>query len=105
MPTLKLDEFTVETDDEGYLLDHHAWTLNLAQALGQREGVPLLTDRHLQVIHYLRKVFAVRGETPNVYQVSQESGVGTQELYALFPGAPVKKAARIAGVKKPTSCV
>ena len=31
--------------------------------------------------------------------------VDVKEFYGLFPGAPLKKATKIAGVPKPTSCI
>lgn len=105
MPALTIGPFTVEVDDGGNLSDSAAWSLGLAEALATREGISPLTDRHHAVLRYLRREYEAHGRTPNVYEVARESGVGAQELYALFPGGPVKKAARIAGVPKPCSCV
>jgi tRNA 2-thiouridine synthesizing protein E len=31
--------------------------------------------------------------------------ISTKELYEIFPGGPAKKAAKIAGMKKPAGCV
>ena len=38
-------------------------------------------------------------------KLKNESGVGTKELYKLFPKGPAKKAALIAGLGKPHGCI
>ena len=38
-------------------------------------------------------------------RMNKVGGIPTKELYALFPDGPIKKAAKIAGFPKPTSCV
>ena len=53
----------------------------------------------------MRQEFAEKGTAPSVRRLTKQSGVPTKELYALFPGGPAKKAARIAGVPKPQGCV
>ncbi|NOZ83703.1 MAG: TusE/DsrC/DsvC family sulfur relay protein, partial [Epsilonproteobacteria bacterium] len=38
-------------------------------------------------------------------RLGKESGVPIKELYKLFPKGPAKKAAKIAGIKKPVGCI
>ena len=57
------------------------------------------------VINFMRKEFEANGKVPSLRKVKNESGVGTKELYGLFPKGPAKKAARIAGLGKPEGCI
>ena len=41
----------------------------------------------------------------SIRRLTKESGVPTKELYELFPKGPAKKAAKIAGIPKPTGCI
>ena len=95
---------TLDVDDDGYLTNPAQWNRDIAAAIARREYVEL-TDRHLVVIDYLRRQFTATGKTPGIFKVTKESGVNAKELYALFPGGPLLKAAKIAGVGKPEGCV
>ena len=44
-------------------------------------------------------------DAPSIRRLTKESGVPTKELYQLFPKGPAKKAAKIAGLPKPTGCI
>jgi dissimilatory sulfite reductase related protein len=96
---------TLDFDAEGFMTDYKQWDLEVAKVLAAEEGIGALTDRHLAVVNYMRKEFETKGEGPSIRRLTKESGVPTKELYELFPGGPAKKAARIAGIKKPHGCV
>jgi tRNA 2-thiouridine synthesizing protein E len=53
----------------------------------------------------MRSVFEKEGDAPSIRRLTKESGVDTKTLYALFPKGPAKRAAKIAGLPKPTGCV
>jgi tRNA 2-thiouridine synthesizing protein E len=53
----------------------------------------------------MRKEFETNGQAPSLRKLKNESGVGTKELYQLFPKGPAKKAALIAGLGKPQGCI
>lgn len=92
-------------DTEGYLTDSTAWNRDLAKKLAEEEGIDELTDRHWEVINFMRKEYAERGEVPTIRRLKKTGGIPTKELYALFPNGPAKKAARIAGLPKPKGCI
>jgi tRNA 2-thiouridine synthesizing protein E len=96
---------TVEVDDEGFFLDPDAWSDDMAPELAAHEGIDPLTDRHWQVIRFMRKEYAEKGAGPTVRVLGKTSGVTVKELYALFPKGPAKTAAKIAGIPKPRGCV
>ncbi len=104
MPIVTLANTQVEVDEEGYLVDAHAWTPDIAQAIAQQEGLSL-TDRHWTVINFARADFEASGKSPTLRRISKQSGVDTKELYSLFPKGPGKLVARIAGLRKPEGCV
>jgi len=56
-------------------------------------------------INFLRKEYAESKTIPALRKVGKRSGVDVKGLYRLFPDGPVKKAAYIAGLPKPRSCV
>ena len=95
----------IDVDAEGFLTNSREWDLEIAKVLATEEGIPALNDRHLVVLDFMRKEFAAKGDGPSIRRLTKESGVPTKELYELFPGGPAKKAAKIAGIKKPHGCI
>jgi TusE/DsrC/DsvC family sulfur relay protein len=104
MPVTSIAGRDVHVDAEGFLTRYDEWTSELAEQLAVQIGIDL-TDAHRKVIAFLRDDYAVQGETATLRRVSTLSGVGTKELFALFPKKPAKKMAYIAGLPKPHGCV
>lgn len=96
---------TLAIDADGNLVNISDWNEEIAAELAKEEGIEILTDKHWQVINYMRKVYSETGDSPSIRKLTKESGVDTKELYALFPKGPAKKAARIAGLPKPKGCI
>ncbi len=96
---------SIDVDAEGFLTNYKDWDLEVAKVLAAEEGIPALTDRHLAVVNFMRQEFAAKGDGPSIRRLTKESGVPTKELYELFPSGPAKKAAKIAGIKKPHGCI
>jgi len=105
MSTLTIAGAPVDADAEGFLTNPGQWTEAMAPEIAAAAGIPELTDRHWQVIRYMRDAYARTGSSPNVRLLGKASGVPVKELYALFPKGPAKLAARIAGVPKPRGCI
>lgn len=95
----------LELDDDGHLKNLSDWNEEIAKVLAKEEGIEQLTERHWLVLNYMRKEFQQKGDAPSIRKLTKESGVDTKELYALFPKGPAKKAAKIAGLPKPTGCI
>ena len=91
-------------DSEGFLADSAAWTQDFAREVAQAQGITL-TDRHWTVLNFMRDEYAQTKSTPNIRRITIGAGVPTKELFQLFPRAPAKTAARIAGLPKPVGCV
>ncbi len=105
MPTTTVCGVDLEVDAEGFLQDPSQWTPAIAESLAADAGIPALTERHWQVLHFLRDRFLSTGEAPSIRSLGKESGVPVKELYALFPKGPAKLAARICGIPKPHGCI
>lgn len=77
----------------------------MARDLAAQEGIPELTPQHWVIINFIRKVFQKEVDAPSIRRLTKESGVDTKRLYQLFPKGPAKRAAKIAGLPKPKSCI
>jgi dissimilatory sulfite reductase related protein len=95
----------VSVDAEGFLTDPAQWTEELALRIAAENGVQELTDRHWQVVRFMRDRFLTTGSAPTIRALGKESGVPVKELYALFPKGPAKLAAKIGGIPKPRGCI
>ena len=95
---------SVDVNEEGYLTDMSQWTPEIATAIATEEGIAPLTDGHLKVIHYLREQQA-KGAALTIRSMGKSGVVTTKELYDLFPGGPLKKSSKIAGIPKPVGCI
>jgi dissimilatory sulfite reductase related protein len=94
---------TVEVTEEGYLVNKEDWSKELAAELAKEDGIEL-TDKHYEVLDYLRKEQAT-GATLTIRKVGKSGIVDIKGLYQLFPGGPLKLSSKYAGIPKPASCV
>ena len=94
-----------QLNEEGFFVDPTEWTEEMAPLLAADAGIDPLTDRHWQVIRFMRKEYFDKGTGPTVRVLGKTSGVSIKELYQLFPKGPAKTAARIAGIPKPRGCI
>lgn len=95
----------VTVNDEGFLEDPSQWSEEMAVEIARSEGIDELTDRHWQVIRFMRSQYEEKGAGPSVRILGKTSGVPVKELYQLFPKGPAKVAAKIAGIPKPRGCI
>ena len=95
----------VEVDPEGFLADPAQWSPAMAADIAAANGIPELTDRHWQVVDFMRKTYLDTGSAPSIRTLGKVSGVPIKELYQLFPKGPAKLAAKIAGIPKPRGCM
>jgi TusE/DsrC/DsvC family sulfur relay protein len=104
MPTTTYAGREVAVNDEGFLTDPAQWSEDMAPQIARQEGIEL-TDRHWQVIKFMRHEYEAKGTGPTVRVLGKTSGVSIKELYQLFPKGPAKTAAKIAGIPKPRGCI
>lgn len=95
---------TVDVNEEGYLTNMSQWNEQIAAAIAAGEGIGPLTEAHLRVVRYLREQQAA-GAALTIRSMGKSGVVTTKELYDLFPGGPLKKSSKIAGIPKPVGCI
>ncbi|EKD30916.1 MAG: hypothetical protein ACD_77C00449G0006 [uncultured bacterium] len=93
----------VDVNEEGYFTNSQQWTKEIAAAVAKEEGIDL-TEKHFAVLEYLRNKNNA-GDALTIRSIGKSGIVDIKDFYALFPGAPLKKASKIAGIPKPTGCI
>ena len=94
----------LDTDDQGYLLEPDFGD-EVVQVIAAAEGLTL-TERHWQVVNYLRDEYREHGHTPNFRNMLKGlaellPGCDSKALYDLFPTGPAKQGAKVAGLPQP----
>ncbi len=94
----------VNVDEEGFMTVYDEWSEDIGTALAANIGIDM-TEKHWDVIKFLRDDFASEGETATLRRVATVGGISTKELFQLFPKKPAKKMSYVAGLPKPKGCV
>ena len=105
MTTQTIAGQAIDVDDEGFLADPGQWTREVGAEIARDNGIPELSDRHWQVVDFMRERYLTEGAAPSIRTLGKASGVPVKELYALFPKGPAKLAAKIGGIPKPRGCI
>jgi len=103
--SLEVDGVTIETNANGYLVNLSDWSEKVAETIAAKEGITL-TQRHWDLIHYLRDEFINHNENqPNtrtivkaMQQLWEDRSVDAKTVYDLFPLDPSKQGGRISGL-------
>jgi dissimilatory sulfite reductase related protein len=95
----------VELNDEGFFVVPEQWSEAIGVEIAKQSGIDPMTDRHWQVVRYMRQQYLDHGTAPSIRTLGKASGVSVKELYQLFPKGPAKLAAKIAGIPKPRGCI
>ncbi|MGO1296143.1 MAG: TusE/DsrC/DsvC family sulfur relay protein [Vibrio sp.] len=101
----------IETDAEGYLLDHTQWEEDMIAVLAAHEGIDL-TEDHKEVIYFVRNFYEEFNTSPAIRMLvkAMEKEYGKEKgnskyLFKLFPEGPAKQATKLAGLPKPAKCL
>lgn len=105
MPTADIAGVTVDVNEEGYMTDSGQWNKAIGEAIAADLGIAPMTERHWALVEFLQKDYAAQGQMPTIRRVKNAGGIPIKELYELYPGGPLKKASKIAGLPKPASCI
>lgn len=105
---LEVDGKTIETTENGYLVNAEDWTDAVGQAIADDEGIAM-TDKHWDIVHYLRdEHYNNAGNEPNERTILKDMAKkwGTKptskDMYTMFPGMPSKQGRKIAGLPQST---
>lgn len=94
---------TLETDlgidDLGFLKDFRRWDERFVHVVADEWDLPDgLTEKHWQVIRYLRDHYTATGNVPTVFETCKANELGLAELRRLFPAGYRRGACRAAGL-------
>ncbi len=108
---LRVDGQSLDTTDDGFLLDRSAWTPAVAEVMATQDEIELSAE-HWEIIEFVRAYYAAHSIVPIMRilakaiarELGEEKGK-TRYLYALYSEGPVRQASRYAGLPKPPSCI
>ena len=100
-----IDGREIATTDTGFLENLEDWSTELAELIAAEDELAL-TERHWDVLHYLRDEYVNNaGNQPNTRTLVKamsktwgDKSINAKTLYDLFPGDPSKQGGRIAGL-------
>ncbi|MBF0251186.1 MAG: TusE/DsrC/DsvC family sulfur relay protein [Alphaproteobacteria bacterium] len=95
----------LDKTEKGYLVNMDDWNEAVAQEIADAENLGQLTDKHWDLIKYLRDEYINNNANqPNERNMCKALGdvwgskPSTKDLYDLFPMQPSKQATKIAGL-------
>ncbi len=91
-------------DSEGFFNDFIDWTEEIFTVLAGESGLTELSEKHWQVVRFLRKFYAGHGRAPLNSQLKKGAETSLLELEAMFPGGIKNGARRLAGLPNPKTC-
>lgn len=98
---------TLETDEEGFLLDPGEWNETVAAHIAVGEKLEL-TPARWEIVRYVREHFETRGTVPEARTLLKmlnerhgKTAATRKYLYDLFPYGYGQQACKIAGMRMP----
>lgn len=97
---------TIETTENGYLVDQGQWNEDVAKVIAEAENVTL-SEKAWDIVNYLRdEYFNNGGNQPNERHMVKHfkevwtdlASVDAKSLYEHFPKGPAKQASKVAGL-------
>ncbi len=95
--TLLTEEFKLTP--RGFLVDFDQWNERFAHLIIREWQLTQgLTERHLEIIDYLRSFYARTNNIPTIIETCRENDLDLEEFRELFPDGYRRGACRIAGL-------
>jgi len=87
------------TNAAGYLVDSAEWNEEFAVHKWEETKMPTpLTEKHWQLIYYLRGRFEKTGKIPTIYEICEENNIDIENFGELFPDGYHRGAVKVAGL-------
>jgi tRNA 2-thiouridine synthesizing protein E len=93
------DKKTYEVNVRGFLINPQEWDKKFATYKANEMKMPKLTDKHWQVINFLRESFEKNNLVPTVYETCEATGIGLEEFQLLFPDGYHRGAVKVSGLR------
>ena len=94
----------VAFDDEGFFESFDDWSEDVFEELARASGLTPVSERHRQVVRFLREYYAYNGRAPLNNELRKGTGMSLLELDDLFPEGIKMGARRLAGLPNPKTC-
>jgi tRNA 2-thiouridine synthesizing protein E len=95
-----LPEKTYQVDVRGFLVNPDEWDEQFATFKAHEMKIPeKMTDRHWQIIHFLRDQFQTNGMVPTVYETCQAHDLEIEDFQQLFPDGYHRGVVKLAGLR------
>ncbi len=101
---------SVETNEQGYLLNLGDWSEDFTETVAKNDGVDLYND-HWELILYVREYYEENQVCPTMHKVVRELGKKNtnfhnqkeyeKHIYSLFPRDPMHEVCKLAGLPMP----
>lgn len=108
---LHINDKTITTTDEGYLINSHDWDIEVAHHLAQLEGIEL-NATNLHIVQFCRDFYLNFKRLPPIRVVVKElknhfsdDVANSVYLQTTFPPSPARQIAKLAGLPKPSRCM
>lgn len=99
MKSVIFNDCTYTLDQYGFLDPPDQWDENFAEGMARTLGVsPELTERHWQVVYYLRSKFVDEKTVPVLVTACAQNKMRLSEMRSLFPTGYHRGACKIAGI-------
>lgn len=95
----ELFEKIYEVNVHGFLINPLQWDRQFALFKAYDMKMPKLTDKHWQIIYFLRKNFEENNLVATVYDTCEAHGLTIEDLEKLFPDGYHRGAVKIAGLR------
>ncbi len=93
------EEKTYTVDIRGFLVNPYEWDERYTRFKAHEMKMPELTDRHWQIIRFLRESFEKNNMVPTIYETCETNGIELDELEKLFPDGYHRGAVKVAGLR------
>ena len=98
--SIPVEERVYHVDERGFLLFPSDWDEDFAVFKSQEIKMPApLTEKHWNIIRYLRAQFAENGKIPTVCETCTANHIDITDLEELFPDGYIRGALKIAGLR------
>ncbi len=99
MAVFVINNKTYQVGQEGFLLRFQDWDENFAEGMAPDVKISDgLTERHWDIIRYIRNSFDLDGKCPLIYKTCKDNGLHLMELKKLFPTGYLRGACKLAGI-------
>jgi TusE/DsrC/DsvC family sulfur relay protein len=97
--TVGADEKVYQVNVRGFLINPYDWDQRYAMHKAWEMKMPRLTERHWQIINFLRTSFQTNNLVPSVYDTCERTNTSLEQLQQLFPDGYHRGAVKVAGLR------